>query len=355
MKFIDEVKISVTSGHGGPGAVSFRREKYIEYGGPDGGNGGRGGDVRFLADENIATLLDLRMKRMYVAGNGEKGSGRTSTGHDGKDIILKVPVGTILLDEETNEVIHDFLVHGEEFVVARGGRGGKGNDFFRTSTNQAPQYAQPGEEGVTREIRLELKLLADVGLLGLPNAGKSSLISRMSAARPKVADYPFTTLVPNLGVVAGPEFKSFVMADIPGLIEGAHLGQGLGIKFLKHLERCKVLVHVLDVSDPARDKDDPLYNFSLINNELHEFSEDLLHRPMLVFLNKVDSVSDRSILLPIMKDLENQGYQVIIGSCITGEGTQELKEALYPYIWPALSDAEMALVRVPLPSEIRVS
>ena len=246
MRFIDEAKIKINAGHGGPGSVSFRREKFIPRGGPDGGDGGRGGDIIFVASIQLGTLQDFRFKRCYQAQNGLHGSGKNKTGHNGEDIEIKIPVGTIVKDSETDTILFDFAEDGQRWVAAKGGRGGKGNAHFVTSVFQAPKFAQPGEEGGTRPLALELKLLADVSLIGYPNAGKSTLISRMSAAHPKIADYPFTTLTPNLGVVKVADYKSFVVADIPGLIEGAHKGLGLGHKFLKHIERTKITVHLMD-------------------------------------------------------------------------------------------------------------
>lgn len=246
MRFIDEATIEVSGGHGGPGCVSFRREKFIPRGGPDGGDGGAGGSVTFQSTSNLGTLQDFRFKRSYRAGSGEHGSGGNKAGRDGEDIVIKVPVGTVIRDAETGEVYFDFLEDKMTWVACKGGRGGKGNTHFVTSTFQVPKFAQPGEDGEFKKVSLELKLLADVALVGYPNAGKSSFISKASAARPKVADYAFTTLTPNLGVVSLSDFRSFVIADIPGLIEGAHRGLGLGHRFLKHIERTHVLVHLLD-------------------------------------------------------------------------------------------------------------
>ena len=303
MRFIDEATIKIAAGHGGPGCVSFRRETFAPRGGPDGGDGGAGGDVVFIATSQKATLQDFRFKRIYQAPNGMHGSGSNKAGRDGEDLHIKVPVGTIIRDKETQEIIFDFTEEGQEWVACEGGRGGKGNAHFVSSTHQAPKFAQPGEEGGTREITLELKLLADAGIIGFPNAGKSTLISRITAARPKVADYPFTTLVPNLGVVSMPDHQSFVVADIPGLIEGAHRGAGLGHRFLKHIERTKLFIHLLDgsqVLEDATQLDDEekssfdraidrlIERYSAIRTELGLFNEALLHKPEVVVLNKLD-------------------------------------------------------------------
>ena len=300
MRFIDEAKIKIAGGHGGPGCISFKRETFMPRGGPDGGDGGKGGGIILIAHSQLSTLQDFRFKRIYQAPRGMHGSGSNKTGSDGDDIEIKIPVGTIIKDAVTGEVLRDFTLDGETWVVCKGGRGGKGNAHFVTSTFQAPRFAQPGEDGESREIILELKLLADVGIIGFPNAGKSTLISKISAAKPKIADYPFTTLVPNLGVVAREGIKPFVVADIPGLVEGAHSGKGLGHKFLKHIERTRVFLHVLDgtaLLDDATEPDADSFNqaiermiarYQAIRNELGLFSEALLHKPEIVVMNKVD-------------------------------------------------------------------
>lgn len=303
-KFIDEATISVRSGKGGAGCVAFRREKYVPRGGPAGGDGGKGGDVWIAADRNLATLLDLRYKRLYEGQNGEPGQGTNKAGRDGEEVIIRVPVGTIVRDASSQDIIADLTDEGAKVLLCKGGRGGKGNTHFATATHQAPKFAQPGEEGEEKQIRLELKLLADVGLVGYPNAGKSTLISKISAARPKIADYAFTTLVPNLGVVRASEeagAATFVVADVPGLIEGASLGRGLGTKFLKHLERTVLLVHLIDgakllkefggedaeaiAASAVRDKE-------IIDAELYTFSPDLADKPQILAFNKIDLFSD---------------------------------------------------------------
>jgi GTP-binding protein len=287
MKFVDYVKIRVKAGDGGRGAVHFRREKYVPRGGPDGGDGGRGGHVVFRADAQLATLLDLRYHHEYHADNGEHGRGKKMHGKDGLDMVIRVPAGTVLKDAGTDEVLADLDEPGKEVIAARGGRGGLGNAHFATATRQAPKFAQPGEPGQEREIVVELKLLADVGLIGLPNAGKSTLISVISAVRPKIADYPFTTLEPVLGVVKTEGFRSFVVADIPGLIEGAHRGVGLGFQFLRHVERTKVLLHLVDVSQGS--PGDPVDNLLKINRELALYSSGLAEKPQAVVATKADA------------------------------------------------------------------
>lgn len=328
MKFVDEAVIDVHAGKGGDGCLSFRREKYIEYGGPDGGDGGAGGNVWVEADSNLNTLVDYRYERLFRAKNGAPGQGRQCTGKSADDIVLKVPVGTTVVDTDIDEVLADLTHDGERILVARGGRGGLGNTHFKSSTNRAPRRTIPGSPGESRQLRLELKVLADVGLLGLPNAGKSTLIRAVSAARPKVADYPFTTLVPNLGVVKADRYRSFVMADIPGLIEGAAEGAGLGIRFLKHLARTRLLLHVLDVAPP--DGGDPVLHAQAIAEELDKFSPALAAQERWLVLNKVD-------LVPT--DMQDEYCEDLIGrlgwagevhriSAATGEGTEALVFAL---------------------------
>jgi GTP-binding protein len=285
--FIDRVKINVRSGHGGAGCVSFRREAYVPKGGPNGGDGGKGGDVIILADKQLGTLIDLKYQQNYWAGNGEPGRGKDQTGANGKDVIIRVPVGTLVCDHETRTPIVDLDADGMVYIIAKGGRGGKGNTFFKSATNQAPRYAQPGEEGEELTLFLELKLLADVGLVGFPNAGKSTLISSISAARPRIADYPFTTLTPVLGVVKPEGRKSFVVADIPGLIENAHKGAGLGFEFLRHVERTSLLLHLVDVSGLV--PGDPVDNFRKINRELDLYSPGLMKKYMAVAATKIDA------------------------------------------------------------------
>src|ERR1700758_3292243 len=286
--FIDEAKIRVKAGDGDNGCMAFRREKYVPRGGPSGGDGGKGGDVWMESSERHNTLVHFRFNPEYKAGRGRHGEGANKTGRDGEDILLKVPVGTIVYDEETGEKVHDFSRPDERVVIARGGRGGRGNAQFATSTHQAPREHEEGREGEDRKFRLELKLLADVGLVGFPNAGKSTLISRISAARPKIADYPFTTLTPNLGVVKLSDDRSFVVADVPGLIEGAHRGLGLGHQFLRHLERTKVLVHLVDVSGASGRN--PADDLDVVRRELELFQPTLAAKPQLVAANKLDAV-----------------------------------------------------------------
>lgn len=293
MRFIDEVKITVISGKGGPGASTFRREKYVEFGGPDGGDGGNGGSVIILADEGINTLIDFRGKKVFDAQDGEPGLGRNLNGKCGEDLVLKVPVGTIIRNAETGEIMADLTENGQKVQIAQGGFGGRGNMNFKSSTNQAPTYAQPGLPGETFHLELELKLLADIALLGLPNAGKSTLISVISAAKPKIADYPFTTLEPNLGVVSYGE-KSFVVADIPGLIENAAEGKGLGIKFLKHIERTKAFVHLVDVSW-CLDEFEAFEQYVVVRDELKKYKEDLLNNKEIVCLTKIDAMTEEEI------------------------------------------------------------
>jgi GTP-binding protein len=286
VKFIDEAIITVRSGDGGNGCLSFRREKYVPLGGPDGGDGGKGGDVTLVSSQDRRTLYPFRFKHEFTAQRGGGGEGRQRTGKSGSDLVIEVPPGTIVRDAETGDIIKDFCLPGESFIIARGGRGGKGNTHFKSSTHRTPRFAQPGEAGEVKQLKLELKLLADVGIIGFPNAGKSTLISVISAARPKIADYPFTTLVPNLGVVKAGDREPFVVADIPGLIAGAHTGAGLGIHFLRHIERTRMLVHLIDAS--AIDPEKPLEAYDAINAELSSYSPDLARKPQIIALNKLD-------------------------------------------------------------------
>ncbi|MCO6430417.1 MAG: GTPase ObgE [Deltaproteobacteria bacterium] len=330
MKFIDEVEIEISGGNGGSGCRHFRREKFVPLGGPDGGDGGHGGSVIIRADKNILTLLDFRHQPRWKADDGRPGQGSRKDGRSGDDLIIKVPVGTEIIDLSDGSLLQDLSADGSECVAAKGGRGGKGNHFFKSPTNRAPDHFQPGEPGEKRTIKLSLKLVADVGLIGLPNAGKSTLISRVSAAKPKIADYPFTTLVPNLGVVRGRDGLSFVMADIPGLIPEAHLGKGLGIKFLKHIERTKLLVHLVDVNQ-YEDDGNPrtIWNaFQEVCAELNAFSPELAAKPQLVAITKIDSLPDKEPLSELTQRFEKEGYLCFPISSVSGEGLQQLLDAV---------------------------
>lgn len=319
--FIDEAVIEVEAGAGGDGCIAFRREKHVPRGGPSGGDGGDGGDVILVADPHLNTLLDYHYKTHYKAERGGDGSGDHRKGRHGKSITLRVPVGTLVYDEQTGDLLADLARPHQRFIVAKGGKGGKGNANFATPTRQAPRFAEKGLPGEKRRIRLELKLLADVGIVGMPNAGKSTLISRISAARPKIADYPFTTLVPNLGVVKYQD-SSFVVADIPGLIEGAHAGHGLGHQFLRHVERARLLLYLLDCSPFALQP--PLEAFHTLQEELRLYKPELLEKPALVALNKIDTVADRAELEQVQQTLQTQGYEVFPISAYTGEGLEPL-------------------------------
>jgi GTP-binding protein len=326
--FIDEAKIRVKAGNGGNGCMAFRREKFVPRGGPSGGDGGRGGDVVMISSERHNTLVHFRFNPEYQAERGRHGEGSNKKGRDGVDVVLKVPVGTIVYDAETGEKVHDFSAADERVVVACGGRGGRGNARFATSTHQAPREHEEGRPGEEREFRLELKLLADVGLVGFPNVGKSTLISRISAARPKVADYPFTTLQPNLGVVAvGDEKdgKSFVVADIPGLIEGAHEGAGLGTQFLRHIERTRLLVHLVDVSDNGRE--DVVNDVKVIVGELESFGAGLEEKPMIMVASKVDA-ANKDKLARLRSYCRRHKLELFPISAVTGKGIEELKFAM---------------------------
>ncbi|MGD0365045.1 MAG: GTPase ObgE [Bryobacteraceae bacterium] len=324
--FIDEARILVKAGDGGNGCLAFRREKYVPRGGPSGGDGGRGGDIYLVSTEHQNTLIQFRFNPEHKAQRGRHGEGSNCTGAEGYSIDLKVPVGTVVYDEATGERLHDFTVSGERFLVARGGRGGKGNARFATSTHQAPTEHTPGQPGQERRLRLELKLLADVGLVGFPNAGKSTLISRISAARPKIADYPFTTLEPQLGVVSLDDFRSFVVADIPGLIEGAHLGHGLGVQFLRHIERTRLLAHLVDVSDATGRE--PAEDFETVMAELASFSEDLAAKPMIVVATKMDAAQDPARVESLRQVAAERGMAFFEISSVTGQGLDELRYAM---------------------------
>ena len=316
--FIDKVKIKIISGNGGNGMVAWRREKYVPMGGPAGGDGGKGGDVYLIADYNLSTLLDFKYKSIFAAQNGEKGRSKNQYGKNGEDLYIKVPRGTIVKDKISGKIIGDLIEDRQKLLVSQGGRGGRGNAKFATSIKKAPQFCEPGESGIERELEFELKLIADVGLLGMPNAGKSTLISVISAAKPKIADYPFTTLTPNLGIVKKPEGDGIVIADIPGLIEGASHGTGLGLEFLRHVERTKVLIHILDMVE-----DDPVNNFKIINKELEKYSSRLTETPQVIALNKIDA-ADKIKVEMIKKNFEEKEYDVFAISAVTGEGTKKL-------------------------------
>jgi len=324
--FIDEVRILVKAGDGGNGCLAFRREKYVPRGGPSGGDGGRGGDVIMVASQQANTLLHFRFNPEHKAERGRHGEGSQRTGAEGRTIEVKVPVGTVVYDEMTGERLYDFTHADERFTVARGGKGGRGNQHFATSTHQAPTEHEPGSPGEEKRLRLELKLLADVGLVGFPNAGKSTLIARISAARPKIADYPFTTLEPNLGVVQMDNFRSFVVADIPGLIEGAHLGHGLGIQFLRHIERTRLLIHLVDVSESSGRE--PVHDFDVIMEELASFSDDVVKKPMIVLATKMDAAQDPARVASLRDLAAGRGLPYFEISSVTGQGIDALKHAM---------------------------
>ncbi len=323
MQFIDEARITVKAGDGGNGVISFRREKFIPKGGPDGGNGGNGGNVIIQADHHLNTLLDYRYRRIYKAERGENGRGKNQYGKFGEDVVLRVPRGTIVRNSATGEILADLTDHRQEIVVAHGGKGGKGNSEFATSTNQAPRVAEHGTPGEEYELLLELKLLADAGLVGFPNAGKSTLISVISAAKPKIADYPFTTLTPNLGIVRLAEEKSFTVADIPGLIEGAHQGKGLGIQFLRHIDRTRVLVFLIESTSSDLKND-----YRILLNELGEYNESLLKKPRIVAITKMD-IADTNVRSSLKKLKFGQRVPVVPISAVTKEGTATLIEQIW--------------------------
>ncbi|MBN2179695.1 MAG: GTPase ObgE [Deltaproteobacteria bacterium] len=322
MKFVDEAKIYIRSGDGGKGCVSFRREKYVPRGGPDGGDGGKGCDIVAMASKSHRTLLDMKYNQHHFAKRGDHGSGSNKTGKSASDLEIILPVGTIVSDAETGEILADLTEDGQRSILARGGIGGRGNARFATATNRAPRYAQDGIPGEERVINLELKLLADVGITGLPNVGKSTFISRISAAKPKIADYPFTTLKPNLGIVKFGDYGSFAVADIPGLIEGAHRGAGLGIKFLRHIERTSLLLHIIDIS-----KDDYVSgweDFKTVNNELVSFSSSMIEKPQIVAINKMDLPVTQERIQAERDTFGKEGITIFPISAVTGEGIQAL-------------------------------
>jgi GTP-binding protein len=380
MRFIDEATIKVAGGHGGPGSVSFRREKFIPRGGPDGGDGGKGGNVIFKATVQMGTLQDFRFRREYRGDNGKHGSGTNKAGYDAEDITIRIPIGTIIRDAETGEILADFTEDGQTWVAAEGGRGGKGNAHFVSSTFQAPKFAQDGEEGTERHLKLELKLLADAAIIGFPNAGKSTLISRISAARPKIADYAFTTLTPNLGVVSMPEFRSFVIADIPGLIEGAHQGLGLGHKFLKHIERTRVFVHLLDgtkfledATGPGEDSFDEaieelVRRYTVIRRELGLFNEALLQKPEIVAINKLDVLESNADLverarsalrarISAIRGAHPEANEPYVVSAATGAGIEALLFAVYAHVEAARTEEYRVTEQMPttfMPDDSRI-
>ncbi|MGM9612018.1 MAG: GTPase ObgE [Butyricicoccus sp.] len=349
--FIDIAKIKIVSGRGGDGKVGFHREKYVASGGPDGGDGGRGGSVVFQVDDNLSTLLDFRYKKKYVAPNGENGMGKRMKGKDGKDLVIRVPRGTIIRDQKTGQVIKD-MSDDEPFIAAKGGNGGWGNTHFATPTRQAPRFAKPGLPGVEMDIVLELKLLADVGLVGFPNVGKSTLLSMVSAARPKIANYHFTTLIPNLGVVRVGEEQSFVMADIPGIIEGASEGAGLGHDFLRHIDRCRLLLHLVDVS--GSEGRDPIEDIETINAELAGYSEFLAARPQILVANKTDLLGDdRAPVERLKAYAEEKGFDFLELSAATNQGVHELVMKT----WEALQELPPVFIYEPeyVPEEAEVT
>ena len=323
MKFVDQAIVDIIAGNGGAGAVSFRREPFIPLGGPDGGDGGKGGDVIFEGDENVITLYDIRYQRTIKAENGQKGMGSIMYGRGGENTIVKIPLGTFVFDHETSELIADITQHRQKVIIAKGGIGGRGNAKFKTSVNKAPHYAQEGLPGERKKVRLELKLMADVGIIGFPSVGKSTLISVISNARPKIAEYPFTTLVPNLGMVEGKDFIPYVVADIPGLIEGAHEGAGLGHRFLRHVERSRFLIHLVEIN-PARKS--PVEDIKTINRELELFNPELAKREQIIVLNKIDSygVEEEKLRKELREFVKDMPYFEISG--ITRNGVKELMD-----------------------------
>ncbi|MDH4184322.1 MAG: GTPase ObgE [Nitrospinota bacterium] len=340
--FIDHTEISIKAGDGGHGRINFRREKYVPKGGPDGGDGGKGGSIIFVADHNLGTLLDFRYHKSYEAESGEHGGGNQRFGKDGKDLILKVPLGTLLIDNDTGQQLADMDQEGKVFVAAKGGNGGWGNVHFKSSTNRAPERANDGLPGEALNLRLELKLMADVGVIGYPNAGKSTFISKVSNARPKIADYPFTTLAPNLGVVEWEQYKSFYIADIPGIIEGASEGKGLGLQFLRHVERTRLLVHLLDPVTFEEGRN-PLHDYLALNRELANYSPDLAKKPQIVALNKTDAISDPEDERRIVEQLGQAGVaEIHLISAVSGRGIPALKILLGARVERMRHEAQVA-------------
>ncbi len=324
MNFIDEVEITVKSGKGGNGCVSFRREKYVPHGGPDGGDGGKGGNVIIKSKNNVSTLSDLRHVSVYKAENGKNGSGSNKKGKDGKSVIIPVPCGTVVKDRTNNKILIDLIVNNQEFVVAKGGKGGRGNTRFKRSSLQSPDFAEEGGDSQVEELKLELKLLADVGIIGLPNSGKSTLLSRISSAKPKIAAYPFTTLVPNLGIVEYGNYRNFVVADVPGLIKDAHTGKGLGISFLRHIERTNILVFTISAESENFDK-----TFQLIYNELSAYKKSIIKKPMIIVITKVDILQDDQ-LISLPADIN--GREVLKISSVTGFGLDTLINKIISFL-----------------------
>ncbi len=343
--FIDDVTILVKAGNGGNGCLAFRREKFVPRGGPSGGDGGRGGDVVLVASQHHNTLLHFRFNPEHRAERGRHGEGSNCKGREGESIDVATPVGTIVYDAETGEQLHDFTKAGDRFIAAKGGRGGRGNARFATSTHQTPTEHEDGFPGEVRKLHLQLKLLADVGLVGFPNAGKSTLIASISAARPKIADYPFTTLVPNLGVVSADDNRSYVVADIPGLIEGAHLGHGLGVQFLRHIERTRILAHLVDVSESSGR--DPVHDFEVVMEELRGFSEDLAAKPMIVVATKIDAAQDPKRIESLRKLARRRKLPFLKISSVTGEGLPALKRALAEAVLDKPADPEAPVELLP--------
>ncbi len=326
--FIDYAEIEIASGKGGDGAVTFRREKYVPKGGPSGGNGGKGGDIIFQAHHNFSTLLDFRYRKHYKAGKGDNGASALKDGKNGEDIVIQVPVGTVIKDPETGKVLFDLDTDEKKIVIAKGGKGGKGNSNFATPTNQTPRFAEPGKAGEEKKIILELKLIADIGLVGFPNAGKSTLISTISSAKPKIADYPFTTLEPNLGIVRYKDYQSFTVADIPGIIEGAHEGKGLGHKFLRHIERTKIILFLIDVTSENYQRD-----YNILLNELKSYSPKLAEKKKIVSLSKIDLVDADQLKKISKKKIRNSDSPLLLFSSATKQGIPELLD----YLWKSIS------------------